>query len=535
MPEGDIMKWLKSDFDSIGHSFVRTLRAAKENGEREIVIPHGIYHVYADEAAAPVVCVTNHGHNGFKSAALAIEEMESLTIEGNGSQFILHGEMDFAIIRRSRNITVRNLTITCADTCNFQGKVIRAGRDVVTIELEEHPPLTLFGNVIMQSFGMQWEPIRRTLDYVTETRELRRGTGDEHFGVPFQQIKKSLGGDVLNLYDVPNLPKVGDTIVFATSRRCNQAFLIDHAENIKLEKVTVHTCWGMAVVAQKSENITVKDCTVTPEKGRCWSAGQDATHFVNCRGKITIENCCFENQLDDAVNIHGIYTLVEKIADSQILVRYVHPQARGIDIFDVGDHIQLMDQQTQQPSAYADIANVEVINPDLTILKLTNILGRIVSGMIVENLSDQADVLICNNIIRNNRARGMLIAAKGKVEISENYFHSGGAAIQFESDSMRWFECGSVSDVRISNNFFDNCRHGKWGRAVIDINKRPKTVENFYFHDTIVIRKNRFTQKEAPSVWADNVKNLIFEENESICSFPLEAEHCFVNGRKTLG
>ena len=529
------MTLLDSAFDSIGHAFVRTIRAAKQNGEHEIVIPQGTYHVYADEVAAPVVCVTNHGYNGFKSTALAIEEMDDLVIEGRGSRFVLHGEMDFAVIRRSRNITVRNLTITCADSCNFQGKVIGVEGNTVTIALAEHPPLFLHGNMIMQSFGTQLEPIKRTLDYVTETGELRRGTGDEPFGVPFQQIEKKLDGDILYLYDVPNVPQMGDTIVFATSRRCNQAFLIDRAENIRLENVTVHTCWGMAVVAQKSENVTVSACTVTPEKGRYWSAGQDATHFVNCRGTITIENCRFENQLDDAVNLHGIYTLIEKIAGDQILVRYVHPQARGIDIYDIGDHIQIMDQETQQPSIRADIAGVEVINPDLTILKLSNVVGKIEPGMIVENLSDQTDALICNNIVRNNRARGMLIAAKGKVEILRNYFHSGGAAIQFESDSMRWFECGSVRDVRIADNIFDDCRYGKWCRAVIDINKRPKTVENFYYHDTIAIRNNRFTQIDVPCVWADNVKNLIFEENEFICSNPLEAEHCFVNGKKTKG
>ncbi|MBQ8814913.1 MAG: right-handed parallel beta-helix repeat-containing protein [Lachnospiraceae bacterium] len=496
------------------------------------MIPQGIYHIYADECAAPVVCVTNHGHNGFKSTAMAIEEMSNLTIDGCGSRFVLHGAMDFAIIRGSKNITVRNLTVTCADTCNFQGKVTGAENGNVTIALEEHPPLILHGDALVQTFGSQWEPMVRTLDYVTETGELRRGTGDVHFGVPFQQIKKVLDGDVLYLYDVPDMPEVGDTIVFMMPRRCNQAFLLDHSENILLENVTVHTCWGMAVVAQKCKNVTVRACKVTPEDGRCWSAGQDATHFVNCRGKITIEDCCFENQLDDAANLHGIYTLIEKVIGNRILVRYAHAQTRGIDIYDVGDHIQMMDRETQQPSAFANVAEVEILNPDLTILTLSDVEGEITPGMIVESLSDQADALICNNIIRNNRARGMLVAVKGRVEIAGNHFHSGGAAIQFESDPLKWFESGSVRDVLIADNFFDDCRHGKWCRAVIDINKRPKTVEDFYYHDTIVIRNNRFTQCEAPCVWADNVKNLVFEENEYICSIPFKAEHCIVNGEK---
>ena len=127
-----------SPFQSTAHALAITLRAAKENEEREISIPFGTYHVYADEAAAPVLCVSNHGFNGFKSTALAIENMRDLTIDGNGSTFILHGCMDFAIIKDSANITIRNLNVCCADSCNFQGKVTASENGCVTVELEEN-------------------------------------------------------------------------------------------------------------------------------------------------------------------------------------------------------------------------------------------------------------------------------------------------------------------------------------------------------------------------------------------------------------
>ena len=520
-----------SVFASTAHALAATLRRAKETGEKIITIPQDTYHVYADEASAPVVCVANHGYNGYKSAALAIEGMADLTVDGGGSTFILHGCMDFAIVKNSQNITIRNLTVTCADTCNFQGKVTEAAEGCVTVELEEHPKLYLFGDVLFQKIDHQMEMMGRTLDYVTETGEIRRGSGDENFGVKFKDIRKTLEGDTLRLYDVPVMPPVGDTIVFTMSRRCNQAFLLDRSENVTLENVTVHTCWGMGVIAQKCKDVTIRRCSVTPDEGRLWSAGQDATHFVNCRGKILIEDCLFENQLDDAANLHGIYTLIEKVADSQILVRYAHFQTRGIDIYSVGDAVQIMDRQTQQPTAFARIAAVEVLNPDMTILTLTDVEGEILPGMIVENLSDEADVLIRNNVIRNNRARGMLIAAKGKVEITGNRFHSGGAAIQFESDPIHWFECGGTTDVQIRDNFFDDCRHGTWGRAVIDICKRKKEVDGFYYHGTVAITGNRFTQKNVPCVWADNVGNLIVKDNDHLSDTEVMAAHSIVNGK----
>lgn len=528
------MTFLQSPFGSVAHSLTLTLREAKEKQERHIDLPKDTYHIYADEAATQVICVSNHGFNGYKSAALSIEDMEDLTIDGNGSTFILHGAMDFAIVSKSRNITIKNLTVTCADTCNFQGRVMESYGGCVTIALEDHPPLELHGNMLMQKFGMEYVPTTRTLEFLPGTKEFRRGTGDDCFGMPFQELRKSLAGDTLRLYDVPVMPPVGDVIVFATSRRCNQAFLLSHSENVTVENVTVHTCWGMGLIAQKCRNVTLRGFAVTPEGDRCWSSGQDATNFANCSGKIIIENCLFENQLDDATNLHGIYTRIEKVVGDRILVRYVHHQARGFDVYDVGDRIQIMDAKTGKPAAFADIAGVEVLNPDLTALTLCNVTGQILPAMVVENLSDEADALLRNNIVRNNRARGILIGIKGKVEVVNNHFHTPGAAIQFEASSDRWMESGSVKNVIIENNFFDDCLYGKFKwHGVIAVDKRPASVEDFYFQDRIVVRNNRFTQEKDACVWAENVGDLIFENNESICPVPLVADHCIVNGVKT--
>lgn len=526
------MNLLQSPFDSFAHAISMTLRAAKESGDTTIEIPKSTYHIYADECHAPALYVANHGHNGFKSACLAIEDTENLTVDCGGSTFILHGRMDFAIVSRSKNVTICNATVTCADTCNFQGKVLSSENDGnVTIALEEHPPLIQHGNVLFQKFeDNELEAMGRTLDYMTETKELRRGSGDDNFGVSFGKLNKVLDGDTLYLYDVPVPPPVGDTIVFTMSRRCNQAFLFSHSENVTVENVTVHTCWGMAFLSQKCTNVTIRTCAVLPEGNRCWSAGQDATHFVNCRGTVVIENSRFENQLDDAVNLHGIYTRIEKVVKNRILVRYAHFQTRGIDIYAPGDRIQILERDAQQPLSFATVTAVEVLSSDLTVLTLGDMKGDMYPGMIVENLSDEASAYIRNNVIRNNRARGMLIAAKGHIEITGNRFHSGGAAIQFESDPIKWLECGGTNDVLIADNLFEDCKHGKWSRAVIDVNKRRKTVGGFYYHGRIEIRNNRFTQKHSPCVAADNVGELVFSDNTFVCEEPLRAAHSIVNG-----
>ncbi len=529
------MNYVESVFGSVAHSLELTLRRAKENGERHISMPKGTYHIYASEVAAPAVCVSNHGDNGFKPAALFIDEMNDLTFDGGGSKFILHGCMDFAIIRNSKNVTIKNLTVTCADTCNFQGRVIGCENGNVRIKLCDHPNFTFYGGKLFEWVGSYLLLLTRALDYVTDTKELRRGSGDTPFGCPINDIKKSLDGDVLTLYDVPSAPPVGDTVVFCMSKRINQAFLGIGSDNIIFEDITVNTCWGMAFIMQKCRDVTVRRCRVVPEDGRFWSAGQDATHFVNCRGTVTVRNCEFFNQLDDAVNIHGIYTVLEKVRGNEILVKYSHNQTRGIDIYGVGDKIRILERESQRPVASATVAAVDVISQKYTALKLTDLVSDVdlvEEEMIVENISDDAGAIISGNRFGNNRARGMLIAARGRVEITGNVFHSGGAAIQFESDPMFWLESGGVTDVVIRDNLFDDCRHGTWGRAVIDIGKRRKTLDDFYYHEKIEISSNKFTQTNVPCLAADNVRELVFEDNAYSCGVPFVAEHCFINGKK---
>ncbi len=523
----------EASFGSVGILLNEAINNARQHGFHMLLIPHGVYHIYAEDCPAPVICPSNHGFNGFHPAAVFLDEMTDFILDGQNSTFILHGVMDFAVIRKSRQVTIRNLYVTYADTCNFQGKVIRSDKEEVQIALEKTPFLELHDKVLLMHNMQDYYKITRTLEYTTATREIRVGTGDNNFGCPIDQLRKSLDGNILTLYDVPITPVVGNTIVFATSRRCGQAFFTEQSSDVKLENITVNTCYGMAFLFQKSGNLTIRSCTVTPERGNCWSAGQDASHFANCRGKICIEECLFENQLDDAVNIHGIYTVLEKKTENRLLVCYPHWQTRGINIYDVGDTIQFQNQRTQQPTGTAVVTAVRVLNPDKTALEIKMQTGTCAEGQIIESLTDQPDAIIRNNIFRNNRARGMLIATKGFVEICSNHFHTNHSAINFESDPLKWFEAGSTREVSIHDNFFDDCLQNRTARAVIDIKERPEMPDGFYYHDKISIRHNRFTQEAGACVFSASVKNLIFKENTYLCASPVQAVHSCVNSEET--
>jgi hypothetical protein len=230
----------------------------------------------------------------------------------------------------------------------------------------------------------------------------------------------------------------------------------------------------MGVIAQRSADLFLKKIQVTPPPGgrRIVSLTADATHFVNCRGRIEMEDCLFEQQKDDATNIHGLYAKITRIlAPNRFEVRMIHPQQAGVDFVKPGTRLELTDGPSLKEDGFAVAKTVERINKQSTIIETEGPLPAnvIVGDSIADADANTAEVLIKNCIIRGNRARGILLGSRGKMVIEGNTFHTPGAAILFEGDASFWFEQAGVRDVVIRGNTFDNCNYGVWGTGCIQV------------------------------------------------------------------
>ena len=274
----------------------------------------------------------------------------------------------------------------------------------------------------------------------------------------------------------------------------------------------------MGVLAQKTENVTIDNMVVMSGKGREVSLAGDGVHFVSCKGTIRVANSSFEEQYDDALNIHGIFNRIEKKGEDYIIIKYVHADTKGIDIYKKGDKLQILDSETLIPYSEHTVEGVEVINAEYTKLYVGNA-ESIEVGDVTESLTWICDLIFEKNKVRNNRGRGMLVAAKGKVEIKDNYFNTPGAAIMFESDGQKWFESGGTTDVSISRNVFENCLYGNadnWGTAVIDFMPRKRFDGKNYYHKAVEISKNKFINNAHIVVRGDNIEKISIKDNEIV-------------------
>jgi hypothetical protein len=510
--DGDATTAVSQTLDEVAdHAVIRF-----ENGE---------YHFYPDHVLERYYYISNNRH-GLKRIAFPIIGKKGLTVDGSGSRFVFHGEVVPFIIEQSDNITLKNFSVDWERPFYSQAEIVGVDDQglVLNLDREKYPYHIENGQIVFDGEG--W------------SHALNEGVFemDIHTGGPAYLSGDSLGGYIAPAdFHAEQLDKntirlaapfkrkatVGNILLLRHYPRLCPGIHFKQSRDLRLENVELNHAGGMGVIAQFCENIHLKNCAVRPAPGtdRLFSVTVDATHFVNCRGLIRLEDCFFSSQMDDPANIHGTNTRIAKrMDDHSVITELVHPEQHGFEIAFPGDHLSFADNTDLLVYAEATVKEIEQINPQYSRIVFEESLPeRLRPGHVLDNLSWQADVHISGCTSRNNRARGYLISTPGKVILENNRISAAGSAVKISGDANYWFESGAVRDVLIRNNEFGNCCYGpvEWGRAVIDIDpeiSNPwKNAE--CFHRNIRIESNTFRTFDTGILYARSVDGLAFRNN----------------------
>ena len=498
------------------YTMSRAIAAAKAEGATRIDIPTGVYKITPDWCAEKSVCISNHGWNGPHRFIALIEDMADLTLDFHGSTLDCEGIITPFAILRSRNISIENVTLDNPNTGMIEARVL-GQREDGGIELEVFAGRSVFAlkdERLYYKFHENSLFCCGTNIEFNPAGEIEAGTGDVTMGTWLGDMRfvETEEGHLL-AYGAKRVPPVGNILVISATRRLGSGVFCEESCGITCKNVIVNGCFGMGFIAQMCSDIHLDNFSSVRAEGRYHAADADATHFVNCSGKVLVENCLFEGMLDDALNIHGIYTRIVGKGEKELLVREMHNQATGIRIYRPGDRVQALKPAPLIPYAELTVRTVEYINGEIIRLTFEESVEGIEVGDDIENISHETDLVFRNNTVRNNRARGMLIANRGTTVIENCYFHTSGTAVKFESDGEYWFESGGTTDVVIRNNKFDGCKHGGWGTAVIECQARRETLEGKYFHQAIRVLDNEFIMYNKRVCLIDNVGEFVFEGN----------------------
>lgn len=528
----------------------KMLKAKTEKLE-EINFEKGIYHFYPDKGLEIFCQISNH-NDVFVFTAFPIIDLQNMTINGNGSTFIFHGLMVPFLIEQSENITLKNLSIDWATPFHSEGIVVASDTEAKTFDIQidkkypyeiRNKQLVFIKEYYEHTLGQTilFDPKTNATTFQTEIytpltnfQKIKESTPknqivykykidprspeQQKIGREDKLTSKEIKPGFVRIYNHGKLmPPVGNILVAKGEQGFNRlapAIRVTQTKNLNIKDVSILHAGGMGLIVENSENISLDNLVVKPSEGRVISTTADATHFVGCRGKIEIKNCTLSNQLDDAVNIHGTYQEVVDVLGSNTLgVRMGHFQQQGFKIGRVGDKIGLV-RLANSFDSYASLTlqSIEVRNGRYQLLTFKEAIpATLKTGDLLENLDAYPEVLIKNNTFSRNRARGLLISTPLKTIIEGNYFSTEMEAILLPVESGFWFESGSVADISIQNNIFEDCVTAGFNRGVIRFVTDDEN-HNIAFKN-ITIENNKFNQYTNLIMEVSNAENLKFVNN----------------------
>lgn len=482
-----------------------------------VTLPKGVHSAYPGEFPHRSLNISNND-DGIKHIVFDLSGLENVTIDGNGAELVMHGHIIPFFMRDAENITIKNLTIDWAHPFYVQGEVLETGKGWFELRFDRNYNVQIVdGQLMAINPDLKYPSHLHNLNFIDPARGEQAYLSSDDYAMlkpgNYTVRQKADGAFRLASDRMRNEPKVGQIAVFQYDGRTSPAIAVHNSSNIRLENLTQYHAAAIANIFEGSENIYIDQMRMTRRENRWYSALNDATHYVDCRGDIFITNSHFEFQGDDAVNIHGIYRTVDGANGKDGLrLRLNHYQQFGVNTIHPGDTIALCDRDTLEILAKRVVSRVEPHDHQLTDYtfetSLPDLEWRDVAAMLYET---EVHVNISGNTFQNNRARGILVKTFGKIRIRDNYFHTPGPAVMTGYGTRgKWFESGPLDDLEISGNTFDQCMFGNWGRSLFSMGTRQgkPTSKN------IRIQNNRIIQIQNPLVDVNNVENFTFQNND---------------------
>ena len=511
-----------SDFsdDYHGNNITLALRKAvdycRETNASKLIIPHGQYEITPDHAFERYVWASNNDE-GLKRIAFDLTGMEDFEIDGQGSLLLFHGFVSPFLINESRRIGVSNLSIDYARTFHSEGTITALHPDGLEVRFSAAFPYRIEQDMLLfyDSKGTRY-PYSNLLEFDPIKRETAFMARDYWLRHPLPA--KDLGNGKVRIFRDGLTGAIGNVLVFGAADRLVPGFTISNSQDVTIREVNIYHCGGMGVIAQRSKNIELNRVQVTTPPGseRVVSISADATHFVHCSGTIHMIDCLFEQQKDDATNIHGIYAaIVQTISPKEVMVKLMHRQQHGFIFAKPGDAMEIVAQKSLITLGENRIKTITPINKEHIVIEFKDSIPQNVQlNDVVAPIEDAPEVLIKGCTLRGNRARGLLLGSRAKTVIEENYFHIPGAAILFEGDGNYWFEQSGVRNVVIRNNVFDNCNFGVWGNALFQVGSGIyENRQESRYHRNIVIENNIIKAFDPRLVNFYSVDGFIFRNN----------------------
>lgn len=504
------------------------LDSCKKIKASRLVFPAGDY-FFSHEKAFEIYMAVSNNDNGLKRVAFLLDGFSDFEIDAQDSRFIFHGMIVPFEIKNCKNISLKGFSINWDRPFYGQAQVVAVNPSAKTFDVAINGEFEyeIHGGQLWYNTNRGFHDIQKNLWFDPKTKATvynvnkykidpwSRWVADNYSA---NELSKGLVRITTRFSEIPEVGWIWVALGGEGSRLIPAIHLF-RTDKLLAENVTLHHSGGMGLIAENSSDIHLENYKVhlPQNSSRMVSTAVDATHFVNCCGLISFNNCLFENMFDDATNVHGTYLkITDIISKNKVGSSLMHNQQFGFRFAWPGDTVRFTDNTTLMPAGMAVVTKVEVKNQEYTELEFDRDLSKFSKlGFGLENLSWTASVKMTNCIVKQNRARSILISTPKKVLIENNEFASMMSGVVVAGDVNFWFESGPVNDLTLRNNRFINCCTD--GRESTVINIGPElpdiTKASGYYHKNITIEGNSIKAFDNGIIYAHSVENLTIRDN----------------------
>lgn len=508
-----LIKWDEKVLD-----YSKVFRKAIEEGDGSIELEKGVYHIKKEGADKAYYCISNNDPFE-KSIAFHLKGKQGFTVQGNGATLLFDDMITAFGISESSQVTLKDLTIDYVGNKHLELGIGKVENNRVRIYKRDGFDFDIIdgkifynGKQIVRSLVMQFDeklkkPLyRRFYRFFDFTAKEKKG-----FHIPTSLYCEN--GEYYLENALLNEFVEGAVLLLHLAPRQEQSVFITHSKDVTIENVNIAYSPSMGIVAQLTENVTLKNvCVDRNGKHGMLSSNCDATHFVQCSGKIKIDGCRFFNMLDDGFNCHGNYTVVQSVTENRIVTKLMHRQQECVNIYLAGDAVKVYKAKTIDEVCEFKVQESKLIANDLIEI-IADCTEGIQAGDTLYAYERMPEVEITNTATGNNRPRGILITTPKKAYVGGCTFSNCEHGIECAGDTSYWFESGGCKDITIENCLFDNCNYNDGFYPILFRPVFDKDGQNKFYHQNAVIRNNRFRSFTGGMVWARNVENLAVYDN----------------------
>lgn len=493
------------------------LEEAKQwDGDVTLSFPTGEYHFWKDYATKKTYHTSNTSSLSYpdKYIGILLEGMDHVTLEGNGSSLIMHGDMMALAVVDSNNITLQNFVLDYKDPDTVDISVVGNGVDGNGKQYTDfYIPANYHYTIQQSGTGITWQGetspvtgqpywekdsanfcaylvIYKGYDQ-TVARASNKAASNPFTGV--SSIEKA-GENVLRFTYSGNRPQdqeEGNIFLLSDSatRKTTGAFFWE-SQQLLVNDIDVHYLSGFGWLTQMCKDVEFRGVDFLPRygTGKYTTSNADQLHVAGCGGYFKVTDCNFSMSHDDPINVHGSYMRVEEVIDERTLkVQYIHSQQGGFRQFHAGDEVLFYSRTYLEPPAGEDESTPYVVessigpgetyqgsNLDMRTeivtfqepfsqetlddlrIKVTRTNSSQKEGLYVaENVTYTPAVTISGNHMKSIPTRGILCTTRQPVIIENNVFDNMAMAnIYLSNDADYWYESGPIRNMIIRNNSF---------------------------------------------------------------------------------